>query len=75
MNTKSTNLKRKKILATFVSLVFTNAYAEGYYFNGSDLKSFGVNSDHANKLLQIDTLQPGAQRLSFLVNGRKVPFE
>ncbi|EHR9374855.1 fimbria/pilus outer membrane usher protein [Escherichia coli] len=75
MNTKSTNLKHKKLLATFVSLVFTNAHAEGYYFNNSDLKSFGVTSDNANQLLQSDALQPGAQRLSFLVNGRKVPFD
>ncbi|HGU0990004.1 TPA: fimbria/pilus outer membrane usher protein, partial [Escherichia coli] len=43
--------------------------------DSNDLKSFGVNSDSANKLLESDSLQPGAQRLSFVVNGRKVPFD
>lgn len=75
MSTKSINLKNKRLLATFVSLAFTNAHAEGYYFNSNDLKSFGVNSDSANKLLESDSLQPGTQRLSFVVNGRKVPFD
>ncbi|WP_139254495.1 hypothetical protein, partial [Escherichia coli] len=66
MSTKSISLKNKRLLVTLASLAFTNAHAEGYYFDSNDLKSFGVNSDSANKLLESDSLQPGAQRLSFV---------